>query len=99
MKYEIAMLLQHIALAITGARRDTNRDKIYEELGWESLHNRRYFRRLTQFYKIMNGITPQYLVDFVPLLQPHLYGTNVIKCLNDIGPEMRNAKSLSGGGD
>ena len=105
------------ALAITGAWKGTNRDKIYEELGWESLHNRRFFRRLTQFYKIMNGFTPQYLVDFVPLPRPHLYGTNLIndlypifcrndrfqnsffpdavKCWNDIGPEMRDAKNIS----
>ena len=51
------------ALGVTGAWKGTNRDKIYEELGWESLHNRRYFRRITQFYKIMNGLSPQYLRD------------------------------------
>ena len=45
-------------LAITGAWRGSNRDKIYEELGWEALHNRRWFRRLTIFYKIMNGLSP-----------------------------------------
>ena len=30
------------ALAVTGAWRGTNTDKIYEELGWESLYHRRY---------------------------------------------------------
>ena len=35
------------ALGVTGAWKGTNRDKIYEELGWESLHNRRYFRPVT----------------------------------------------------
>ena len=39
------------ALAVTGAWKGTNRGKIYEELGWESLHNRRMFRRLTHFTK------------------------------------------------
>ena len=62
------------ALAVTGAWRGSSRDKIYEELGWESLQNRRVFRRLTLFYKIMNGMTPSYLIDPVPKPRNHLYG-------------------------
>ena len=34
------------ALAVTGAWRGTNTDKIYEESGWESLYHR-YYRRMT----------------------------------------------------
>ena len=34
------------ALAVSGAWKGTNRYKIYEELGWESLDQRRFFRRL-----------------------------------------------------
>ena len=49
------------ALAVTGAWRGTNTDKIYEELGWESLYHRRYYRRMTLFYKIVNDCTPEYL--------------------------------------
>ena len=48
------------ALAVTGAWKGTNREKIYDELGWETLENRRIFRRLVQFYKIMAGKTPDY---------------------------------------
>ena len=40
------------ALAITGAWQGTNLDKIYDQLGWESLTDRRYCRRLFHFYKI-----------------------------------------------
>ena len=36
-------------LAITGAWKGTSTDKIYRELGWESLHHRRCFRRIPQF--------------------------------------------------
>ena len=36
-------------------------DKIYEELGWESLYHRRYYRRMTLFYKIVNEYTHEYL--------------------------------------
>ena len=63
--------------AVTGAWKGTNRDKLNEELGWEPLHLRRWFRRLTVFYKIMHGLTPQYLVDPVPPLRRHLFGTNI----------------------
>ena len=42
-------------LPISGAWRGSNCDKIYEE---KTLQNRRWFRRLTIFYKIMNGLTP-----------------------------------------
>ena len=63
--------------AITGAWKGTNRDKLNEELGWEPLHLRRWFRRLTVFYKIMHGLTPKYLVDPVPPLRRHLYGYNI----------------------
>ena len=49
------------ALAITGTWRGTNRSKLYEELGWESLNDRRCSRRLIQFYKIHNDLSPGYL--------------------------------------
>ena len=49
------------ALAITGAWKGTNLNKIYEELGWESLTDRRWSRRLIHFYKIQNNYIPRYL--------------------------------------
>ena len=39
------------ALAVTGACRGSNTDKIYKELGWESLYHRRYYRCMTPFTK------------------------------------------------
>ena len=41
------------ALAITGAIRGTSREKIYSELGLESLQDRRWYRKLCAFYKII----------------------------------------------
>ena len=49
------------ALAITGAWKGSNRSKLYEELGWESLSDRRWCRRILQIYKIVNNKTPCYL--------------------------------------
>ena len=43
------------------------------------------FRRLTQFYKIMTGLTPEYLRTPIPSLHGHLFGyrlTNVLKTIN-----------------
>ena len=57
----------HAALSITGAWQGTNLDKIYEELGWESLTNRRHYRRLIQFYKIQNNLVPSYLKEPIPV--------------------------------
>ena len=70
------------ALAVSGAWKGTSREKIYNELGWESLELRRIFRRLTQFYKIMSGLTPEYLRTPIPSLHGHLFGyrfTNVLE--------------------
>ena len=77
------------ALAVSGAWKGTSRTKIYDELGWETLDHRRMFRRLTQFFKIMTGLTPEYLRIPIPSLHGHLFGyrlTNVLKtffCKND----------------
>ena len=54
------------ALAVTGAWKGTNRSKIYEELGWESLSDRRKVQRLIQMYKIINRLTPSYLREKLP---------------------------------
>ena len=62
------------ALAITGAWKGTNPNKTYEELGWESLTDRRWSRRLIRFYKIQNNYTPPYLKSPIPPPRTHLYG-------------------------
>ena len=54
------------ALAVSGTWKGSNRDKILEELGWETLHLRRYFRRLITLYKILNDQAPKYLKDIIP---------------------------------
>ena len=74
---KLESLQAQAALAVTGAWKGSNRDKLNEELGWEPLHLRRWSRQLTVFYKIMHGLTPKYLVDPVPPLRRHLFGTNI----------------------
>ena len=72
------------ALAVTGTWQGTSSDKLYEELGWESLDQRRTFRRLMQFYKIMNSLTPDYLRDPVPPIKYHLFGRHHSNVLHPI---------------
>ena len=74
----------HAALAITGAWKGTNLNKIYDELGWESLTDRRWCRRLFQFYKIQNNLTPSYLKDPIPPIRVHLFGIRSENVLNEI---------------
>ena len=54
------------ALIVSGCWQGTNRDKLYEELGWESLSHRRWHRRLTIYYKITNSLTPSYMNEHIP---------------------------------
>ena len=61
------------ALAITGACQGSNRSKIYEELGWESLSDRRWCRRILQIHKIKNNMSPSYLKDKLPPNRRLLY--------------------------
>ena len=59
-------------LIITGCWKGTSREKVYAELGWESLSDRRHFRRLSLYYKIKNNMTPNYLAALAqPFDQNH----------------------------
>ena len=72
------------ALAITGAIRGTSWEKIYGQLGLESLKFRRWSRKLACFYKIQFRGLPKYLLQLIttnnhsyifrkPLNTPHYY--------------------------
>ena len=61
------------ALAVTGAWQGSSRSKVYEELGWESLPDRRWCRRIIQIHKIVSNNTPSYLKDKLPRYRQPLY--------------------------
>ena len=54
------------ALAITGCFSRASREKLYAELGIESLADRRQCRKLCVYYKIVEGTAPSYLVEYLP---------------------------------
>ena len=59
---------QHTAaLAVTNARKGTSRQRLYEELGWDSIYDGRWYRRLCHFFLLRQSKTPEYLFNEVPL--------------------------------
>ena len=46
------------SLAVSGAWRGTNINKIYEELDWEILYYKRWYRRPRHFYKLRSDQRP-----------------------------------------
>ena len=63
---KIESILYNAALAITGAIRGTSREKLYHELGFESLVSRRWYRKLCCFYKVFKTQSPRYLFEVIP---------------------------------
>ena len=60
--------LKRIAVVITGAIKGTSHNSLYQELGLESLADRRWSRRLFFFHKIIQGLLSPY---------PHTYYNTV----------------------
>ena len=58
----------------SGAIQGTSREKLYKELGLETLKSRRWLKKLCCFYKIKNNGIPSYLAELIPS-ESHLYNT------------------------
>lgn len=50
----------------TGLTAYASLSSLYAETGWEKLNTRRKIRKLSLFYNIVNGNTPDYLSDLLP---------------------------------
>ena len=61
------------AKIISGATNRTSHALIYNELGWESLQQRRKVQRLSTMYNIVHGKTPTYMMDPIPEAVNHEY--------------------------
>ena len=60
-------LQYNASLATTGAIMGTTKEKLYQELGLESLRHRRWFRTLCTFYRIFQNQSQRYLYELLPL--------------------------------
>ena len=63
------------AFAITGAWQGSSRSKILDELGWETLSDRKC-RRILQIHKIIYNNTLWYLKDKLPLYCTEMFSGN-----------------------
>ena len=52
---------------LIGAIRGTSKEKIYQELGLESLRDWRWCRKLCLFYKVLKNENPKYLFSWIPI--------------------------------
>ena len=59
------MIQYRAALVITEAIKGTSRDRLYQEIGLESLADRRWPRKRFFFHKIVNGLLPSYLQSYL----------------------------------
>ena len=74
-KSKIGNIRYKACIAITGAIQGTSRERLYQELGLESLENRRWCRKLIFFRKILNGATPRYLTSCLNTNENPVYNT------------------------
>ena len=74
-KDKLEMVQYNAALVITGAIKGTSRDRIYRELGLESLAERRWSRKIFLFHKIINGLLPVYLQSYISYCGEGFYRT------------------------
>ena len=74
---KIESIQYNCALAITGAIKGTSREKLYRELGLEYLVQRRWFRRLSYFYRINSSKLPHYLFQLIPTISHNYLTRNV----------------------
>ena len=76
-KEKLESFQYNACLALTGAIRGMSKEKIYQELGLESLRDRRWCRKLCLFFKILENENPKYLFSLIPTRRS-LYSTRNI---------------------
>ena len=64
-----------MALIISGAIKDTSRERLGEELGLKSLCDRRWHFKLVFFYKIVECLGPSYLQPYLLPDSKRVYNT------------------------
>ena len=59
------MVQYEAARIVTGAWKCSSMEKLYDDLGWESLSNRRIQRRLTFLFEVQKNRFPRYLINTI----------------------------------
>ena len=69
LSHKIESVQYNVAIGITRTVRRTSKKKLYQELGLESLKNRRWLRRMSYLCKIISTKSPPFLYELMPSLQ------------------------------
>ena len=72
--HKLESIHYNACLPKTGTIRGSSKEKLYQELGFESLQLRRWCRKLGMFYKICKNKSLQYLFKLIPE-KTHAYAT------------------------
>ena len=64
--HQLECLQKRAGRIVSGAIRGSSTAEIYQELGWDSLEERRNQHKLLFLHKIIHGNTPQYLSELLP---------------------------------
>ena len=64
-KENLQKLQYSAALIITGAIKGTSQERLYKELALESFCDRRWYRKLILFHKILKGLAHSYLQSYL----------------------------------
>ena len=80
-------------LAITGAIQGISGTKLYDELGLHSLIKRRRYNKLIFFYKIVNGLLPDYLYSYLDFPSQINYSLRSVSA-SVIKPRLSRTKSF-----
>ena len=63
---KIESIQSNASLAITRVIRRSSPEKLYQELGLEYLHDRRWMRSLCLFWKVLLNKVPKYIYELIP---------------------------------
>ena len=63
---DLDMIQNEAVRIVTGATKLASIDSLHTETGWETLGSRRKTHKLTMFYRMKNGLCPDYLASLVP---------------------------------
>ena len=72
----------NMTLTIIWATEGTSKKKLYQELGWESLCSRRWFRKLCLFLQIYWNKEPPYFFKIMPNNSQLRFNSNAYNLLN-----------------
>ena len=61
---------------VTGATKLVSINSLYRETGWETLQQRRNNHKLIQYFKIVNGLTPEHLNEILPHQHTDIHNYN-----------------------